>query len=43
MRGDGGWGVPPDEKNLSLGDSFEKNLVPYDLTLPKMFMLGSAP
>ena len=30
--GEGGWGgggVPPDEKILSLGDRFEKKLVPY--------------
>ena len=30
--GEGGWGgggVPPDEKNLSLGFRFENNLVPY--------------
>ena len=37
--GEGGWGgggVPPDEKNVSLVDSFEKNLVPYASTSSKI-------
>ena len=33
--GGGGGGVPSDEKNLGLGPSFEKNLVPYASLITK--------